>query len=85
VTARAPGAGESDAGGMAVEQAEKERVWALVSARAEGVSIRTLGGAAGLSPTRVQVGHQRRPGPVGGRARPAARGGVAVPGGPRRR
>jgi hypothetical protein len=37
-----------------LEQAEKERVWALVSARAEGVSIRTLGGAAGLSPTRVQ-------------------------------
>lgn len=36
-----------------LEQAEKERLWALVSARAEGASIRTLAGAAGLSPTRV--------------------------------
>ena len=34
-------------------QAETERVWALASARAEGVSIRTLAAAAGLSPTRV--------------------------------
>lgn len=38
-----------------LEQAEVERMWALASAsaRAEGVSIRTLAGAAGLSPTRV--------------------------------
>jgi hypothetical protein len=32
---------------------ERERVWALVSARAEGISIRTLAAAAGLSPSRV--------------------------------
>ena len=36
-----------------LEQAERERVWALASARAEGVSIRTLAAAAGLSPARV--------------------------------
>ena len=36
-----------------LEQAERERVWALVSARAEGVSIRTLATAIGLSPSRV--------------------------------
>ena len=36
-----------------LEQAERERVWALVSARAEGISIRTLAAAAGLSPSRV--------------------------------
>jgi hypothetical protein len=35
------------------EQAERERSWALASARAEGVSIRTLAAAVGLSPTRV--------------------------------
>jgi hypothetical protein len=33
--------------------AERERTWALVSARAEGISIRTLATAAGLSPSRV--------------------------------
>src|SRR5439155_2797938 len=36
-----------------LEQAERERQWALDSARAEGVSIRELAKAAGLSPTRV--------------------------------
>ncbi len=36
-----------------LEQAERERSWALASARAEGISIRTLASAAGLSPTRV--------------------------------
>ncbi len=36
-----------------LEQAERERVWALVSARAEVVSIRELAAAAGLSPSRV--------------------------------
>jgi hypothetical protein len=36
-----------------LEQAERERSWALASARAEGVSIRTLAAAAGLSPARV--------------------------------
>ena len=36
-----------------LEQAERERSWALASARAEGVSIRTLAAAAGLSPPRV--------------------------------
>jgi hypothetical protein len=32
-----------------LEQAERERTWALVSARAEGISIRTLATAIGLS------------------------------------
>ena len=36
-----------------LEQAERERSWALASARAEGVSIRTLAAAAGLSPARA--------------------------------
>jgi hypothetical protein len=36
-----------------LEQAERERAWALVSARAEGISIRALAAAAGLSPSRV--------------------------------
>jgi hypothetical protein len=36
-----------------LEQAERERVRALVSARAKGVSIRRLAAAAGLSPSRV--------------------------------
>ena len=36
-----------------LEQAGRERTWALVSARAEGISIRTLATAAGLSPSRV--------------------------------
>jgi len=36
-----------------LDQAERERAWALVSARAEGISIRTLATAAGLSPSRV--------------------------------
>jgi len=36
-----------------LEQAERERAWALASARAEGVTIRTLAAAAGLSPARV--------------------------------
>ena len=36
-----------------LEQAERERVWALVSARAAGISIRKLATAIGLSPSRV--------------------------------
>ncbi len=36
-----------------LDQAERERTWALVSARAEGISIRALAAAAGLSPSRV--------------------------------
>jgi hypothetical protein len=36
-----------------LEQAERERAWALASARAEEISIRTLAKAAGLSPSRV--------------------------------
>ena len=36
-----------------LEQAERQRTWALVSARAEGISIRTLATAIGLSPSRV--------------------------------
>ena len=39
--------------GWRLEQAQRERVWALVSARAEGISIHTLATAAGLSPSRV--------------------------------
>lgn len=33
--------------------AERERAWALTSAKAEGVSIRTMAAAAWLSPSRV--------------------------------
>ena len=36
-----------------LEQAERERVRALASARAGGISIRTLATEAGLSPSRV--------------------------------
>jgi hypothetical protein len=36
-----------------LDQAERERTWALVSARAEGISIRILAAAAALSPSRV--------------------------------
>ena len=36
-----------------LEQAGRERSWALASPRAEGISIRTLASAAGLSPARV--------------------------------
>ena len=36
-----------------LEQAERERRWALASARAEGISIRTLATAVGLSPSWV--------------------------------
>jgi len=39
--------------GWRLEQAERERTWALVPARAEGISIRTLAAAVGLSPSRV--------------------------------
>ena len=39
--------------GWRLDQAERERVWALVSARADGISIRTLATAIGLSPSRV--------------------------------
>ena len=40
--------------GWRLGQAERERTWALVSARAEGISIRTLATAIGLSPSRVR-------------------------------
>jgi hypothetical protein len=36
-----------------LDQAERERTWALASARAEGISIRKLAAAAGLSPAQV--------------------------------
>ena len=36
-----------------LEQAERERAWALVAARQLGVSVRETAAAAGLSPTRV--------------------------------
>jgi hypothetical protein len=36
-----------------LEHAERERTWALASARAEGISIRKLATAIGLSPSRV--------------------------------
>ena len=39
--------------GWRLEQAERERTWALVPARAEGISIRTLATVIGLSPSRV--------------------------------
>ncbi len=39
--------------GWRLEQAERERTWALVWARAEGISIRTLATAIGPSPSRV--------------------------------
>ncbi len=39
--------------GWRLEQAERERTWALVSARAERISIRTLAAATELSPSRV--------------------------------
>jgi hypothetical protein len=38
-----------------LEQAGRERAWALAPARAEGVSIRTLAAAAGLSPGVHQI------------------------------
>jgi hypothetical protein len=38
---------------VAAGAAERERTWALVSARAEGISIRTVAAALGLSPSRV--------------------------------
>ena len=37
-----------------LEQAERERAWALASARAEGISIHTLATAIGLSRSRVR-------------------------------
>jgi lambda repressor-like predicted transcriptional regulator len=40
-------------GAWRLDQAERERSWALASARAEGVSIRALTAAAGLSSSRV--------------------------------
>ena len=36
-----------------LNQAGRERTWALASARVEGISIRTLAAAIGLSPSRV--------------------------------
>jgi hypothetical protein len=36
-----------------LEQAERERAWALAPARAEGISVRTLAAAAGLVSARV--------------------------------
>jgi hypothetical protein len=44
-----------------LEQAERERSWALASARAEGVSIRALAAAVRLSSSRV---HQIVPPPT---------------------
>jgi hypothetical protein len=49
-----------------LEQAERERAWALAPARAEGVSIRTLAAAAGLVSARV---HQITAGAPCGRDR----------------
>jgi hypothetical protein len=39
--------------GWRLDQAGRERTWALVSARAGGISIRALAAAIGLSPSRV--------------------------------
>ena len=69
-----------------LEQAGRERSWALASARAEGVSIRALAAAAGLSSSRVTArrrqiaakisGHLLHTGPCG--AAPVGRVGVTV-------
>ena len=58
-----------------LEQAERERTWALASARAEGISIRALATAIGLSPSRV---HQL----VAGVGLDAALGGLRAAGWP---
>jgi hypothetical protein len=52
VAAGTPGAAPGIAGGR-LDQAERERSWALASARAEGVSIRALAAAVKLSSSRV--------------------------------
>jgi hypothetical protein len=63
-----------------LEQAERERVWALASARAEGISIRTLATAIGLSPSRVhQIVADAWPGCAGRGARRAAGSRLASP------
>jgi hypothetical protein len=49
-----------------LEQAERERAWALAPARAEGVSVRTLAAGSRLSPARV---HQITAGAPCGRDR----------------
>jgi len=68
-----------------LEQAERERSWALASARAEGVSIRKLATAAGLSPAAGTSNHGRRgPGRAGCRPGRAAGRGLARPGRPQR-
>ena len=53
VAAGTPGAAPGVRAAWRLEQAERERSWALASARAEGVSIRALAAAAGLSSSRV--------------------------------
>ena len=60
--------------GWRLEQAERERVRALVSAGAEGVSIRKLATAAGLSPSRMHKVRGRTPPGCSGRG---ARCGIA--------
>ncbi|HEY4850159.1 MAG TPA: hypothetical protein VII22_05160 [Streptosporangiaceae bacterium] len=69
-----------------LDQAERERTWALVSARAEGISIRTLATAIGLSPSRVhQIVARCRPGRRDRGARRAAGSRLAGPRRPQRR
>jgi len=49
-----------------LEQAEREQTWALISDRAEAISIRTLAVAIGLSPSPGAPAHgRRRPGRAG--------------------
>ncbi|MGO4618206.1 hypothetical protein [Nocardia sp. 2TAF39] len=43
------GVGSGEPGGVAVGAGERERVWALAAAKAQGVSIREIANAAGLS------------------------------------
>jgi hypothetical protein len=74
----AAGAGAGLRAAWRLERAERERTWALVSTRAEGISIRKLAAAAGLSPSRVHAARgRRRPECAGRGARRAAGSGLA--------
>ncbi len=44
-----------------LEEAQRERIWAIAAASEEGLSIRQIGSATGLSPTRVQSIAQSHP------------------------
>jgi hypothetical protein len=62
-----------------LEQAERERTWALVPARAEGISICALVTAIGLSPSRVdQIVADADPDALDAGARRAAGSGLGT-------